>query len=253
MVLMAHLERAGKTMRLFFLAGLLITSGCWAQEQASAQERLLKQAQEQAPPAAQKETLTIPSGTRVPLTLTNPIRTRSARPGDSIRAVTTFPVTVGTQEVIPLGTYVEGSLRKVLKRDSAGHPGLLIHFTRMVFANGYAVALEGAMAQTMTGSPGASSPETSTSESRSAASSGLGFQQTPGPPPLPMPVPRIGTAVGIAAGTAAAGIVALVLWGRHRGVDTLFDTGWQCEMILESPLWLDANRVAAAIAGPSAQ
>ena len=68
-----------------------------------------------------------------------------------------------------------------------------------------------------------------------------------------MPGPRIGTAVGIAAGTAAAGIVALVLWGRHRGVDTLFDAGWQFEMILESPLWLDANRVAAAIAGPSAQ
>ena len=48
-------------------------------------------------------------------------------------------------------------------------------------------------------------------------------------------------------------VVTLVLLGRHRGVDTLFDAGWQFEMILENPVSLDADRVAAAIAGPSAQ
>jgi hypothetical protein len=240
-------------MRLFFLAGLLIAPGCWAQEQAPGYEQAPKQVQEQPPPAAPREALTIPSGTRVPLTLTNPIRTKSARPGDSIRAVSAFPVTVGTQVMIPPGTYVEGSLEKVLKRNSAGHPALQIRFTRMVFVNGYAVALEGAMAQTRAESPGANSSEIPTPGSQTATSSGQGFQQTPGPPPLPMPGPRIGTVVGIAAGTAAAGIVTLVLLGRHRGVDTLFDAGWQFEMILENPVSLDADRVAAAIAGPSAQ
>jgi hypothetical protein len=59
--------------------------------------------------------------------------------------------------------------------------------------------------------------------------------------------------VGIAVGTAAAGIVTLALLGRHRGVDTLFDAGWQFEMVLESPVSLDADRVAAALFESSAK
>jgi hypothetical protein len=63
----------------------------------------------------------------------------------------------------------------------------------------------------------------------------------------------MGTVAGIAVGTAAAGIVTLVLLGRHRSVDTLFDAGWQFEMVLESPVSLDADRVAAALAESSAK
>jgi hypothetical protein len=242
-------------MRLFAMAGLLIASGCWAQERTTSSRETAEQIQVQTPPAAPKEEFRIPSGTKVPLTLTNPIRTKAVRPGDSVRAVTAFPVTIGTQVMIPPGTYVEGALERVIKRDSTGHPGLQIHFSRIVFTNGYAVALDGAMAQARVGGSVTDSAEIPTAESQSETGGGLGgglgFQQPPGPtpPPLPpLPGPRIGTVLGLTAGVAAVGIVSAILLHRHRGEDVLFDSGWQFEMVLESPLSLDADRVAAALA-----
>lgn len=243
-------------MRLLAIAGLLIASGCWAQEPPASPQQVPDQGQEQTPGGAQRETFTIPAGTRVPLTLTNPIWTRTAKPGDSVRAVTAFPVTVGTQVMIPPGTYVEGSLEKVIKRDSRGNPALQAHFTRIVFSNGYAVDLAGTMAQARAESPNAGLPERSAAERQSAEGmefgGGMGLPQQPGPPPLPRLGPSPAKVAGIAAGAAAAGIVTLVLLARHRGADALFDAGWQFEMILQSPLSLDAERVSAAIAGPSA-
>ena len=241
-------------MRLLALAGILVASGCWAQEPPASPRRPAEQGQEQSPESAQKETFTIPAGTRVPLTLTNPIWARTAKPGDSVRAVTAFPVTIGTQVMIPPGTYVEGSLERVIKRNSRGYPVLQAHFTRIVFSNGYAVALEGTIAQARAESRDAVSPQNSAAERQSAEGmefgGGLGFQQQP--PPLPRLGPSPAKVAGIAAGTFAAGVVALVLLARHRGAYVLFDAGWQFEMILQSPLELDAERVSAAIAGPSA-
>jgi hypothetical protein len=242
-------------MRLLAMAGLMIVSGCWAQEPPTISHQPAEQVQEQSPAPAQQQTFMIPAGTRIPLTLTNPIRTRTAKPGDSVRAVTAFPVTIGTQVMIPPGTYVEGSLERVIKRDSTGQPALKVHFTRIVFANGYAIALEGEMAKARVENPGMSLPESSAAERQSAEGSafggGLGAQQQP--PPLPRLGPSPGKVAGIAIGATAAGVVTLVLLGRHRGADALFDAGWQFEMILRIPLSLDADRVVAAIAGPSAQ
>jgi hypothetical protein len=249
-------------MRLFAMAGLLIASGCWAQEPVPSPQQPSAPVQEQTAPPAQKETLTVPAGTRIPLTLANPIRTRTARPGDAVRAATAFPVTVGTQEMIPPGTYVEGSLERVIKKDASGQPGLQVHFTRMVFANGYAVALDGAMTQGRNGTPGNSSAAASPSGGQNTTDNGNGnalgygmsFQQPPTPPPLPpLPGPHYGPIIGTAAGSAAVAVLLAVFAHRHRNDDALFDAGWQFEMVLQSPLSLDADKVAAAIAIPSAQ
>jgi len=253
-------------MRLFAMAGLLIASGCWAQESAPSLQQ--PPVQEQTAPPAQEETLAVPAGTRIPLTLANPIRTRTARPGDAVRAATAFPVTVGTQEMIPPGTYVEGSLERVIKKDASGQPALQVHFTRMVFANGYAVALDGAMAQTRARTPGNGSQGVSAAGGQTAAANetgaglgnrfvgGTGFQQPPTPtlPPLPpLPGPHYGPIIGTAVGSAAVTVLLVVFAHRHRYDDALFDAGWQFEMVLQSPLSLDADKVAAAVAIPSAQ
>ena len=83
------------------------------------------------PAVSEKQTITIPVGTRIPLALASPI-TSKARPGDAVRAVTGFPVTVGTQLAIPVGTYVEGVIDKVTKGGRSG-PSLQMHFTRILF------------------------------------------------------------------------------------------------------------------------
>jgi len=210
--------------------------------------------QTQAPPEMQKQTLTIPAGTRVALTLTSPMRARAMHRGDSVRAVTAFPVTAGQQVAIPAGTYVEGMIDKIIKRGPTGSTGLEMRFTRIVFPNGYNVALENATAVAKAGSTGANIPESSASGSSGASGYGEGFQQPPPPtpPPLPKVGPSIGTVVGIGVGVTAATTVGLILLGRHRAGDIVFDSGYQFEMVLETSLVLDADRVAAAMAASNA-
>jgi hypothetical protein len=205
-------------MRIFALIGLVAASTCWAQEPA---------------------TITISAGTRIPLVLASPITNKSARPGNAIRAVTGFPVTVGTQLAIPAGTYVEGVIDKKTKGRRPG-PSLRIHLTRMLFPNGYSVAVDGINTQANAVRSGFPGP------------SALGLQQSQGLPPLPNSGTHIGAMAG-AAGAAVAGIVAIVLLSHHQGGGVLFDTGWQFEMVLQSPLTLDAASVAAAIVIPSAR
>jgi len=239
-------------MRLFALAALLAAAtGNWAQEPSPIPQASEPQSQEQTP--AQKQTITVPAGTRVSLTLTNPIRSRATRKGDAIRAVTSFPVTVGTQVAIPAGTYLEGVIDKVTKSGPSGHGGLQVHFTRMVFSNGYNVAMDGATAQARAANPDMDRPAASALGAQSAVSGAMAFQQPTQPPPPPKLGPSIGLVTGISLGVTAAATVGFILLGRHRAGDVIFDAGYQFDMVLENPVILDADSVAAALNGTNAQ
>jgi hypothetical protein len=181
------------------------------------------------------------------------MRARATKKGDSVRAITTFPVTAGQQVAIPAGTYVEGAIDKMIKRGPTGSTGLEMHFTRIVFPNGYNVPLENATAVAKAGSSGANIPESAASGSSSATVNAEGFQQPPAPPPLPRVGPSPGVVAGTVLGVGAAVTVVAILLGRHRAGDIVFDSGYQFEMVLQIPLVLDADRVADAMAGSSAQ
>jgi hypothetical protein len=183
------------------------------------------------------------------------MRAKATHPGDSVRAMTAFPVTVGKQLAIPSGSYVEGVVDKIIKHGPTGHTGLQMHFTHIVFSNGYNVDLGGATAEAKNRATDANFPPSSGLATTSAAGFAFGFQQQQ-PPPLPPP-PRIGPSVGEVAGigigvAAAVTVTAIILGHRHAG-DIVFDAGYQFEMVLQAPLTLDAGRVAAAVATPSAQ
>ena len=93
-------------------------------------------------------TLTVPAGTAIPLTLINPIKKKSTNPGDAVRATVAFPIMAGMQVAIPAGSYVEGVVKTVTARASdTQQPQVSIHFTRLVFANGYSVNLDANSAQ----------------------------------------------------------------------------------------------------------
>jgi len=238
-------------MRLLALVGLLAASTCWAQEPALNAQQPLSDVQVQAPATPQNQTITIPLGTRIPASLAAPITTKS-RPGDVIRAVATFPVTVGTQLAIPVGTYIEGVIDRVKKGGRSG-PSVQMHFTRIVYANGYTVDVDGANTQARAISPEASPSDRIAFVRDDGAYYAMAAQQLPPPAPMPKLGPSIGTITGITVGVTVAAIVAIVLLGHHQGGGNgvLFDTGWQFEMVLQSPLTVDAASVAAA--GPSAQ
>jgi type IV secretion system protein VirB10 len=100
-----------------------------------------------AGPTAATGTIDVPVGTKVQLNLVSPVMSLSTKAGDTVRAVVAFPVTVGNQVAIPAGTFVEGQFVSARaagtkpKKGTSG-PALQIHFTKLVYANGYTVALD---------------------------------------------------------------------------------------------------------------
>jgi hypothetical protein len=194
----------------------------------------------------ENQAITIPAGTHVPLILTAPMRARATQKGDSVRAVTAFPITVGKQVAIPAGTYVEGLIDKVIKRGPSGRAGLQMHFTRIVFVNGYNVLLSGANAEARRQGEEAKPPEAFSGRNSAMTGMALGFQQPPRIGPSP------GELAGIGIGVAAAVTVTAILLGRRHAGDIVFDAGYPFEMVLENSLALDAERVADAVASSNA-
>jgi hypothetical protein len=235
--------------RPYFLVGFLIASTCLAQEPIQSPQQLPSAAASAAVAQPQDQKIVIPAGTRVPLSLSSPVPAKSAKPGYAIRAVTVFPVTVGTQIAIPVGTYAEGVIEKVKKVGSSG-PTMQVHFTQMVFPNGYTVPVDAANTLANAVIPDSDAKTAFAGDDSGSAAPGfaLAAQQAPAPPPLKNPGPPIGAVVGAAVGITVAGAIGAVLWARHHAGSSgvLFDTGWQFDMVLKSPISISAADVAAA-------
>ena len=107
-----------------FVAVLLIASLCTAQTPAPAPS---------SAPSAAPPPITVAPGTAVPLTLLNPIRSRTTKPGDAIRAVVAFPVTVGTQVAIPAGTYAPLEGARIPRQRTSAY--LASHFYKELTPN----------------------------------------------------------------------------------------------------------------------
>jgi len=252
-------------MRMFLSLFLLSAGSCLAQEMPPDPLPLLSNTLEDQSSVDQTHapsTITVPEGTRLQLALANPIHAGSAHAGDIVRAVTTFPVTVGQQVAIPQGAFLEGAVVKVGKRGSTRFDGLQIQFQQLVFSNGYNVALEGTVLQAKAIDSGAVSndapgaPElilNGLQQGGTAALMASSLQLGPTPTPTPPPLPQVGPPKGPIIAASLAGMAALIVTGiifrnRHGHQARDFDTGFQFEIVLQAPLTLDSARVAAALA-----
>ena len=233
-------------MRMLAPVVLLAISTLTAQEPASPPEAPPPLVHAAVPSAPQIETITIPAGTRIQLALASPISSKS-RPGDPVRAVTGFPVTVGKRLAIPVGTYVEGVLDKVTKGGRSG-PSLKMHFTRLDYINGYSVDVEGANVQANARGPRQGSTQAAKLAGPSSSYNSFQAQTLPQSPTLQPPASHIGVAIGIGIAATAVGIAVPLILIHHAGGSggVLFDAGWQFEMVLESPVSVDAASVATA-------
>ena len=227
--------------------------------------------QQPAPPPAEKQTIVVPARTLIPVKLTDSVWSKTARPGDSVHAVTILPVSVGYLVAIPAGTYVNGVVDRVWKRASSKHPALELHFTEMVFSTGYTVPLETATNVAQERAPGAAPGSVSGGQQYDAyalppmilgAAANSSPAQFPPPPPtpqlppLPQPShPNMGVVIGASLGATAALILTTIyLQGRPmRAGYTMLDAGSQIDLMLASPLELDAGEVAAVSATANAQ
>ena len=106
------------------------------------------QGQTQARSIPSKSRIVVPAGTTLLLALTEPIFAKSAKAGDSLYAETAFPVAVNNQSAIPPGTYVQGQIDTLTRPGwFSPHAQFQIHFTKIIFANGYTVELVGPPAE----------------------------------------------------------------------------------------------------------
>jgi hypothetical protein len=143
--------------------------------------------------------LTLPAGTKIQLAMTLPVWSKSVKPGADIYCITAFPVAIDNQIAIPAGTYAQGVIDAMtLPNWHSPHAALLMHFMKLIFANGYTVELP----------PGTASTS--------------------------------GTAI----------VTAYV--NVSSSSDILLDNGSQLELLLQSPLTLDAAKTmgAARLAKP---
>lgn len=211
-------------------------------------------AQEAAPAAAPSEAaqleaeqplrIIVPAGTKLPVVLKHAINTKTAKPGDNVYGETNFPVVQDNRILIPAGTYVQGSITSVKRPGRLkGRAELLMHFTTLIYPNGYTVAIPGALDQL----PGADAQRIKDDEGTIEAS------------------PQKGRDVGTAAGTAASGtligaaagggkgaaigagvggLAGLAITMLTRGNDVVLDAGTTVEMVLQRPLELEEERMS---------
>jgi type IV secretion system protein VirB10 len=108
----------------------------------------LAQADSSAGPKASKDpdTLTIPAGSQIPLALKQAISTKTAREGDPVYATTTFPFVINDRVLVPAGTYVQGRISSVKRGGRVhGRAEVLMHFTSLIYPNGYTILLPGSV------------------------------------------------------------------------------------------------------------
>ncbi len=183
--------------------------------------------------------ITVPAGTKIPLTLKQGINSKSARPGDPVYAQTAFPITQNDHIVIPAGTFVQGEVRSVVRPGRVkGRAQLQMSFTSMIFPNGYTIMLPGAV-QNTPGSkdntvagkegtiqgPGSKGKDAGTIATTTIPGGGIGA--------------IAGGAEGAGIGAATGGVIGLATVLLTRGPEIHLATGDSVEMILESSLDLN--------------
>jgi hypothetical protein len=198
-----------------------------------------------APAASEssKPALLIPAGTRVPLSLKQAISTKTAREGDPVYAETSFPFVVDEQVVVPAGTYIQG---KIMRAQRGGHvkgrAELLIHFTSMIYPNGYTVMLGGSIENT----PGAEKTSMKDSEGTIRQDSDAGRkakEAAEGAATGAVIGAVTGGGKGAGIGAGVGGVTGLAVAMLSRGADVRLEPGTSLEMEIQREVTVDPSRI----------
>jgi hypothetical protein len=189
------------------------------------------------------KTVTIPAGTKVPLVLKQGISTKNAKPGDHVYLQTNFPYVQDGRMVIPEGTYVQGEITSVQRAGRVkGRAEVMMHFTTLIFPNGYTVTLPGAV-DNVPGSrndslkseegkiqhEGEKGKDTATVASTAGTGAAIGAIS--------------GGLKGAGIGAGIGGVAGLATVLLTRGGDVRMDTSTAVEMVFQRDVPLDESRL----------
>ena len=192
-----------------------------------------------------KTTLTIPVGTMIPLSLKQAISTKMAKDGDPVYAETAFPFVVNERVVIPAGTYIQGKVEHVQRGGHVkGRAELLVHFTSMVYPNGYTVMLGGSVENT----PGAEKTSMKDSEGtiRQDSDAGKRVETAAGAATTGAVIGAVTNgAKGAGIGAGIGGVAGLAVGMLSRGADVRLEAGTSIEMEIQREVTVDASRISS--------
>lgn len=184
--------------------------------------------------------ISVPAGTRLAVVLENGISTRSAKAGDSLYFHTSFPVTQNNHVVIPVGSYIRGSLLESKRPGRIKGKGeFRLRLESLILPNGYTVDLLAAPRSADTGGrettdsegkvtgPGGRGRDAGTITETTVTGAGIGA------------IAGGGKGAGIGAGVGGlAGLAAVLL---TRGPEAQIPRGSTLDIVLERDLLLDSG------------
>jgi type IV secretion system protein VirB10 len=229
----------------FGVANVLVSAQNWdGAPQLTSRAAPVAQQDSSAAPA---DSITVASGTRIPLVMKQGLTTKNAHPGDPVYAQTSFPIVMDDHIVIPPGTFVQGEIRRVLRPGKVkGRAELQMNFTSMIFPNGYTLLLPGAVQ----GTPG--DQNSAGVKGKEGTIEGEGGKGKDAGTIVGMTLPGAGIGA-IAGGAKGAGIgglsgaaigLATVLF--TRGPEINLAVGDSIEMVLERSITIDQAKVRRA-------
>ena len=192
--------------------------------------------------------VTIPAGTKIPISLRNAISTKGSHEGDPVYAQTTFPVVIDDRILIPAGTYMQGRISSIKPAGRMNHRAeVLMHFTTLIYPSGYTVVLPGSLEN----APAVDKAQVKDKEGTITGDSGKGDKAaTVAVPAAEGGALAGGLATGSRAGAlagagigAAAGVVGAML---THGNEVKLTPGMTFEVVLQRDVPVDATRVKAA-------
>ncbi len=187
---------------------------------------------------AQPAAYTVDPGTKIPLSLINTISTKHSAQGDRVYLETSFPVLSGGRIVVPVGSYVAGTVTQVKKPGRMkGRGELYIRFDTLTLPNGVTRdfrarigGLDGQATGELDKSEGKIKSEgNKAGDARTigeAAGAGASIGVIAGNAASHA---GMGAGIGAAAG-AAAGLIGVLV---TRGPDAVLSRGSTVEMILD--------------------
>ena len=193
-------------------------------------------------------TLVIPAGSRIPLVLKQAISTKNAREGDSVYAQTAFPFVINERVIVPAGTYVQGKISHVERAGRVkGRAEILMHFTSLIYPNGYTVMLPASVENT----PGADDKSVKDKEGSIQQDKNTGKRVESAAKNGAIGTMAGATAGGLATGGingarvgAGMGAAAGIAWALLKhGPDVKLDIGTSIEMEVQRAIPVDANRI----------
>ncbi len=196
-----------------------------------------------APASASAATVTVPTGTTLPLVLHNAVTTRNAQPGDPIYLETVFPILVDARIVIPAGSYVQGEILEAKRPGKVkGRGEVRMRLNTIILPNGYSAKFDAVPSNAGTGGNETTDKEGKiTGDTDKASDAGTIIKGTAIGAGIGAVAARSATGAGVGAGVgAAAGLIAVLL---TRGPDVELPRGTTLNAVLDRPLYLDSSKV----------